>query len=892
MPPSPPPPPPPPPRQSRLPPPTTSSSAAAKRDIYQEPTYGYTQGVVAATKAETEILREDEAEKRSTTKTSRNRIVTADFGPNGLGPNGLGPNGLGQNGLGQNGSRPAANYLTSQNFIPASHIQQHALDMIANNPGVPIFGNHTTNHFNITDPYDAVRNVDVMKHAEKDYITPSLKGDGSASIESRNRLRENYRNVLFQYLDGIEVRWSDPNKPCLLSHISVEELNPLQYRQIVTNSYKPSPFNMFRMCISYPRRTREMSRNGIGTNFIENRAKIEFRIHRLTRMTLELYTETTYIDFNNIYQFLLPMFREIYYYTYMQKYVLNIGSKESPNFPMFISWGILRHARNFELIFDTINKFNDIDQDYTDTFNNRLCAEISKNKLNMACSNPSLDSILEKIRYLLELDCGGGRGGGGRGGVDANKRNDLYSMLKYFTTHDRTSLRSLIDRHYSAAQAAKRARKDAFDTAARIQATAAMFRATTASAARAAIAAMPSAAAAATTVTADDHFMVLIIDIHGFLSNPEFDIFTPIESKKYEFEELKKANKENINRAVYVAVEQADQNVLQWTSRKYRQDSTNPNLRIQIDVGSHASDVWYNILFQMTHAMLVLEKHKIYHRKMTMSNNVSIKELPGSNRNAFWKYTVIHKRNGEVSFYVPNKQYVVFITPSGKSHRYDEDSDGFELTNMPLGGYYNILLPTDPITEPNDVMCAKYYNLHNLVDLLTVSLNFVRDVDDPVTNALHYPPTEIREFMEKMIERINRHESDARLSASDIIHDVLIYFFGFYTTPYMGKTVDDLPKPDERLSITRLNPGTPILLNTHHTYKWCMFMRRTRPATLSMPANIEIIDYSNQYEPAVVRIDSSTTYIVPTPGYVKKPIKGVQIKESDEPTSTYTLRIE
>jgi len=125
-------------------------------------------------------------------------------------------------------------------------------------------------------------------------------------------------------------------------------------------------------------------------------------------------------------------------------------------------------------------------------------------------------------------------------------------------------------------------------------------------------------------------------------------------------------------------------NLIEWASPIYR---ANGVIKTMISTGYHSPDIWRSILFQLSYAMAVLQKHKIYFRNFTIQRNVFIKDLFVNTNIGYWIYKI-----DDVEYYVPNYGYIVVIDSS-----YDDI-----ITAIPgtVGGLLPVIPPATPFINP------------------------------------------------------------------------------------------------------------------------------------------------------------------------------------------------
>jgi len=95
-------------------------------------------------------------------------------------------------------------------------------------------------------------------------------------------------------------------------------------------------------------------------------------------------------------------------------------------------------------------------------------------------------------------------------------------------------------------------------------------------------------------------------------------------------------------------------NIIEWMSPVYE---INGAVKRMTSTGYHSVQMWQSILFQLVHAMAVLQENNICFRNLSLENNVFIKDLFANQSNVgHWKYVV-----DDMEFYVPNFGYLLMI---------------------------------------------------------------------------------------------------------------------------------------------------------------------------------------------------------------------------------------
>ena len=120
---------------------------------------------------------------------------------------------------------------------------------------------------------------------------------------------------------------------------------------------------------------------------------------------------------------------------------------------------------------------------------------------------------------------------------------------------------------------------------------------------------------------------------------------------------------EQSNRSLVVMTEGPTHNILRWTCPIYNRNGAQHTM---IGTGYHPEEAWNSIYFQIIHSLLVLVKHGILFKELSLEKNIFIKDIFHNASNiGHWKYNIDNH-----SFYVPNHGFVVMFDSS-----YSDDID-------------------------------------------------------------------------------------------------------------------------------------------------------------------------------------------------------------------------
>lgn len=124
-------------------------------------------------------------------------------------------------------------------------------------------------------------------------------------------------------------------------------------------------------------------------------------------------------------------------------------------------------------------------------------------------------------------------------------------------------------------------------------------------------------------------------------------------------DEKDKTLREYSKNLVVVVTESPNENIYQWSCRKYERNGIVDKM---VAHGYHSDKVWFNVLFQLTAAMYVMQSKGIYIRDMTLHDNVYIMDLRINVKQAgYWTYII-----DDIPYYIPNMGHVVLIDSNYK----------------------------------------------------------------------------------------------------------------------------------------------------------------------------------------------------------------------------------
>jgi hypothetical protein len=118
--------------------------------------------------------------------------------------------------------------------------------------------------------------------------------------------------------------------------------------------------------------------------------------------------------------------------------------------------------------------------------------------------------------------------------------------------------------------------------------------------------------------------------------------------------------KEDINleketdQSLIILTEGPHQNIIKWASPIYHQNGAK---KVMMATGHHSKEVWFNVIFQILYAYMVMDKYNVYFREMSLERSVFICDIYYEVSNqGYWKYIV-----DDIEYYIPNRGFIVML---------------------------------------------------------------------------------------------------------------------------------------------------------------------------------------------------------------------------------------
>jgi hypothetical protein len=262
-------------------------------------------------------------------------------------------------------------------------------------------------------------------------------------------------------------------------------------------------------------------------------------------------------------------------------------------------------------------------------------------------------------------------------------------------------------------------------------------------------------------------------------------------------------------------------NLYQWASYKYEQDGIASKM---IERGYHDENVWISILFQISSAICVLQKHGIYMGNMTIEDNIYIRDLySDGNIMGYWIYVI-----DGISYYIPNYGYLVMVDSNFKdiipNIRVQERVD----PNGKFGREYKMYSSKELFDKPvkeSEIFELNYQNFRNIINPNIFTKEHTK-------NNVLKPPEQIMQF-------INEISLDTEHDIGKIIRN----HFGRLMNNRIGTFLKkDIETANIRATTTKFSRGEMVIQTIDNdTYKWSIIVSDIPSDT----DNVEIIDRDN-----------------------------------------------
>ena len=313
--------------------------------------------------------------------------------------------------------------------------------------------------------------------------------------------------------------------------------------------------------------------------------------------------------------------------------------------------------------------------------------------------------------------------------------------------------------------------------------------------------------------------------------------FTPIEQQTIKFNlssspdgkvnlVLNDINKP-IDRSLLILTEAPNYNIIQWATRTYNNQILGP-IKTMIQTGYHPENVWLSILFQLLIALHVMYLKKITFFKMTLEDNIYIKDLMNNEQTVgYWKYIV-----NDLEFYIPNHGFLLLIDSNFK----DIESNATTVWSVPEDERNKEVFKSYGDVDPNyNDDQAVYRDKLNQVQYE----NLIEILDpDKFRNAFTLsggikPPDnvmmKIRAIYTDISNRVAPEAGAAGVPQNGDLSEIIFEHMGGFlhnrAGTFLSKTEQDdgIGLAPQHLNINNAKPGHLYPVHEGGNYKWVIY---------------------------------------------------------------------
>ena len=320
------------------------------------------------------------------------------------------------------------------------------------------------------------------------------------------------------------------------------------------------------------------------------------------------------------------------------------------------------------------------------------------------------------------------------------------------------------------------------------------------------------------------------------------------------------------HQSLVVMTEAPTHNILRWAAPVYNQDGAK---NIMIGTGYHPDHTWRSVLFQMVHALAILQEKAIYHRELSMEKSIFIKDVYNNASNiGYWRYIV-----DDFEFFIPNHGYIVLYDSSycDKIDRYSLSGtlDQVDFEKIHEKDNYKIISPIfeeDPNGEFK--MNSEFKNTNEIQNKIREQF---RDMIIPDSFIYRLkimkgilPSKEIIELLENMAQSLNQPEFKIRDLLKEHFKEFLHNKVGTLLSKSEMNNVSLIPVRDFKKG--RL----VVYQERYNIYKWAIYKE---PETSNENKHEIIIKNDNN------KLEEKSVYLATLRSYPKDMQVNLQYKD-------------
>jgi hypothetical protein len=308
--------------------------------------------------------------------------------------------------------------------------------------------------------------------------------------------------------------------------------------------------------------------------------------------------------------------------------------------------------------------------------------------------------------------------------------------------------------------------------------------------------------------------------------------------------------KEDINleketdKSLIILTEGPHQNIIKWASPIYHQNGAK---KVMMATGHHSKEVWFNVIFQILYAYMVMDKYNVYFREMSLERSVFICDIYYEVSNqGYWKYMV-----DNIEYYIPNRGFIVML-----DSYYSDLFDVYSMKGL-LEGHEEKLENPEYFKILSDNLFGNKNEGHSKEDIKNLIKQGLIEMLNPmnlkriVTHLrIIKPEDEVFDLLEKIVNTLKQDTKS--------IKDAIIENMGMFLHNRVGTVLTVGER--EKLSIVpfrNFKQGTIIVYEERFDdYRWAIYYKPHR----IINKHLIITKVNNNYEIKEVFLSTIRTY--------------------------------